>query len=402
MSRTSRHLRWQRLSALAFLIAIGLSLYGAQTSAVAAALGQGQRVPLLLFGVDAADASRHTDTLMLGIFNPVHDFMSVLSIPRDTRLDLPGYRFHRINEIYGYQLRTTKDADVASRKVLEGIDYLLSTSSDAVKIPYYVQVDFAGFRDLIDLLGGVWVTVKQSMNYDDSAGNYHFHREPGRYLMDGDEALHYVRFRGPSGDRGRIFRQQEFVKSLLRRLANPLLVFRVPEICLVIKSAIKTNLSFWDMTYLLVSARRLRSEDIGFYILPGSVSGMYWAPNHEMIGAVSGLLFYGRKTDNAATIVAPEAHVITVKVWNASGHNGAAYELTKFLRKNGYDVLDWGNYDQVQLQTRVVDRTGSIERAQSVAQTLGVDNYHSEPNPKALVDVDVVIGQNYRLTDTPQ
>ncbi len=402
MSRIDRHLKWQRLTALIFMIAILASLYGAQLSPVAASLDQGQRIPLLLFGVDAADASRHTDTLMLGVFNPIKDFMSVLSIPRDTRLDLPGYRFHRINEIYGYQLRTTKDADIAAHKVLDGVDYLLSGSSYTAKIPYYVQVDFAGFRDLIDLLGGVWVTVKQSMNYDDNAGNYHFHRDPGRYLMNGDEALLYVRFRGPTGDRGRIFRQQEFVKSLLRRLANPLLVFHIPEIGMVIKSAIKTNLSFWDLTYLLTTARRVRSDDVGFYILPGSMSGMYWAPNREMIAPVTGLLFYGRKTDIESPIAAPQSHVITVKVWNASGRNGAGYELTKFLRRNGYDVLDWGNYVDVQLQTRVIDRTGAIDRAQSVAATLGVENYHSEPNPKALVDVDVVIGQNYHLAETPQ
>jgi hypothetical protein len=284
---------------------------------------------------------------------------------------------------------------------LDGVEYLLSSGSETAKVPYYVQIDFAGFRDLIDLLGGVWVNVKQSMNYDDNAGNYHFHRDPGRYLMDGTEALMYVRFRGPSGDRGRIFRQQEFVKGLLRRLANPLLVFRVPQICLVIKSAITTNLSFWDTVYLVTSARRLRSEDVGFYILPGSVSGMYWSPNRAMIGTVAGLLFEGRGAENPSEIV-PQSHTITVNVWNASGRNGLAYNVTKFLRRNGFDVLDWGTYADHQLQTRVIDRTGSIDRAQSVAGALGVDNYHSEPNPKALVDVDVVIGQNYHLTDTPQ
>ena len=65
-------------------------------------------------------------------------------------------------------------------------------------------------------------------------------------------------------------------------------------------------------------------------------------------------------------------------------------------------MLDWGNYEQEQLQTRVIDRTGAIDRAQSVGNALGVDNYHSEPNPKALVDVEVVIGQNYRLNANPQ
>jgi calcineurin-like phosphoesterase len=87
---------------------------------------------------------------------------------------------------------------------------------------------------------------------------------------------------------------------------------------------------------------------------------------------------------------------ITVNVWNASGKKGFGYEITKDLRERGYDVMEWGNYATEQLQTRVVDRRGKLSNARMVAKDLGVDSVHSEPNLKALVDVEVIIGQNYK------
>lgn len=385
-----------RLTALFFLALIFASLVGAYQSPVAASLQRGERVPLLLFGVDAADSSRHTDTIMLTVFDPVKNYLRVLSIPRDTRIELPGYKFHRVNEIYGYQLRTTKDPRAAASKVMEALGYILSNESLQVTLNNYLQVDFSMFRKIIDIIGGVWVEVKQPMNYDDFAGNYHFHKEPGRYLLKGEEALFYVRFRGPTGDRGRIFRQQEFVRSVIRRMANPMMVFRLPEMVTVMATSVSSSLSLWDFFFLLDSARRLRSENIGFYILPGTTSGPYWRANKDMISPIAAMLFMGKESvipENQEIV--PHAHVITIKVWNASGRAGWAYTMTKFLRSKGYDVVDWGNYAADQLQTRVVDRTGKIENAREVAIALGVENYHSEPNPKALVDVEVIVGQNY-------
>ncbi len=386
----------QRAVALFFLVLILVSMVGAQRSPVALAIDRGERIPMILFGVDAADASRHTDTLMIGVFDPVRNYLSVLSIPRDTRIDLPGYRFNRVNEIYGYTLRKTSDMVEASQKVIDGVTYLLSSDTFQPTIKYFVQIDFAGFRRMIDLLGGVWIVVKQPMHYDDNAGNTHIHFEPGRYLLKGDDALRYVRFRGPTGDRGRIFRQQEFVRSLLRSAANPLTVLRFPEFVAALDTAINSNMSVWDMVYFVAGARRLRSADIGFYILPGQMSGVYWSPKREMVQQMAAVLFLGKTPVlEGAAPIAPQANKITIKVWNASGKTGFGYDVTKFLRKSGYDVLDWGNYSAEQLQTRVIDRRGSMENARAVAGSLGVENFHSEPNPKALVDVEVVIGQNY-------
>lgn len=366
-------------------------------SPVAQALSRGERIPILVFGVDAADSSQHTDTLMVSVLDSVQNTISILSIPRDTRINLPGYRFNRVNEIYGYQFRKTKDRRESAKKVLEGVEYLISGGESTEKIPYYIQLDFSGFRHMVDILGGVWVTIKQPMHYDDFAGNYHFHKEPGRYLMSGQEALFYVRFRGQTGDRGRIYRQQEFVRSMVKRFANPLMVFRVPEMVMVFKSSVITNLGFWDAVYFTFAGRRLRSNNVGFYILPGTPRGPYWSAKKDTAHQLASLLLRGENTmQESVPTIAAQMDRITVNVWNASGKKGFAYTLTKQLRERGYDVMDWGTYAAEQLQTRVVDRRGKLGNARAVAKDLGVDSVHSEPNLKALVDVEVIIGQNYK------
>ena len=83
----------------------------------------------------------------------------------------------------------------------------------------------------------------------------------------------YVRYRGATGDKGRILRQQEFLKNLTRSFANPLFLFKFPNLIAVTMENVHTNLSFWDMVALALSARRVRHRDVNFFILPGKPSG---------------------------------------------------------------------------------------------------------------------------------
>lgn len=400
--RLAKHHRRMRIAGIAVVAAMTIGLIGTAASPVARSLAHDQRIPVLVFGVDAADLSRHTDTLMLAVFDPNENYLGILNVPRDTRIDLPGYRFRRVNEIFGYHLRRTGDNILSSHMVRHGIEYLLSSNEASVKVPYYIQVDFNGFRRMVDLLGGVWVTVKTPMHYDDNAGNLHIHFEPGRHLVKGKQALEYVRFRGATGDRGRIYRQQEFLRNMVRRLANPMMIFKVPQMIAVVVTSVETNLTFSDLMSLCVAARRLRPENVGFYILPGKPVGALWVPNRQLASRMAAMIVAGRPPAEDVPDIAPQSTRITVNVWNASGQTGLAYRGTRFLRRAGFDVVDWGTYAVTQAQTRVIDRKGRIGNARQVAESLGVDSYHSEPNPKIYVDVEVVIGENFTGLNDPQ
>ncbi len=405
MSETEplRHLRVQRVVGGMFLALILFALVGSQASPVASSLSQGKIVPVLLFGTDSADKSQHTDTLMVSLFDPLENKASLLSLPRDTRIHLPGYLFTRVNEIFGYHLRKKKSRQESATRVKEGVEYVLSSEDRHVRIPFYLNVDYAGFQKLVDLLGGVWVEVDTPMNYDDNAGNLHIHFQPGRYLVNGADALRYVRFRGQTGDKGRIFRQQEFIRNMAKRLANPMVVLKFPRLIEAIYSSVDTNLSFWDFLYFVDAVRHVRFGDLGFYILPGQPRGPYWQIKRETADRLVGRLFFSEiSNEGFLEPVVPLEGQVTVNVWNASGKKGTAYEITMFLRKSGFDVSEWGTYAAEQISTRVIDRKGQIKSAQAVAAVLGVQSVHSEPNPNALVDVEVVIGRDYQPPPSAQ
>lgn len=394
---TLDHLRHQRATAYIFLGAILISIYGALRSPVASALSRGEPVPVVLFGVDASDASQHTDTLLVAVLNPTKNLLTLLSIPRDTRVSIPGYLFRRVNEVYGYHLRKSKDPRYSSIEVVKAIGHIFSSETVPIEIPYFFQVDFSAFTRIVDILGGVWVNIKQPMHYDDKAGNVHIHFEPGRHLLKGEDALRFVRFRGQTGDRGRIMRQQEFLRNMAKRMANPITVLKSPQLVGAVFGSIHTNMSAWDVVYLAIAARRVRSNSLGFYILPGKPRGAFWELNKEAVQKLAQRSILNRDIAIEETeIITPQAERVTVNVWNASGKRALAYDITKYLRRKGYDVVDWGTYTTVQEHTRVFDRIGDLGKAQSVAQVLGIDDFHSEINFKRLVDVEVVLGKNYR------
>lgn len=393
----TRHRRAQQVVGGLFLSLIVLSIFGGLHSSVASALTEGSIVPVLVFGSDAADQSQHTDTLMVSIFDPVGNKTSLLSVPRDTRVRLPGYLFTRVNEIFGFHLRKNKSREQSALRVRDGVEYILSSESRQVHIPYYLNVDYSGFVKLVDLLGGVWIDVDNPMNYDDKAGNLHIHFQPGRYMVQGADALRFVRFRGPTGDKGRIFRQQEFIRSMTKRLANPMAVLKFPRIIEAVYSSVDTNLTPWDFLYLVNAIRHTRYSDLGFYILPGQPRGPYWQIKRDTADRLVGRLFFGEiSNEGFLEPVTPLEGQTTVNVWNASGERGSAYQITAFLRRSGFDVQEWGTYAAKQIPTRVIDRKGQIKNAQAVAAILGIQNVHSEPNPNALVDVEVVIGKDYQ------
>jgi len=322
--------------------------------------------------------------------------LDLLSIPRDTEVDIPGYRFRRINEVYAYHFGVSKNIIRAAGEVMSAVNHLLGPTGAVLDPRYYLHVDYDGFRKMIDLLGGVNVHVDEPMHYDDNAGDYHMHREPGYFHMNGEEALDYVRFRGRSGDRGRILRQMEFLKSVLKRLASPLLLLQGPRLIYTITDHVHTNFSFWDLLFLGLEAKHVGPDRLNPRLLPGRPERAFWRMDHVRTSLVIEQMT-GKKPALVSSEVKNDQGLTTVKVWNGSAKSGAALSLTRRLRAAGFDVLEWGNYNLRQTKTRVLDRVGDFEKAQGVARAMGVDSVFSDVNPRLRVDVEVVIGEDYNF-----
>lgn len=394
--------RW--LGGVGLTAVVGLAL-AASISPVAVALRWGEPVTGVALGTDLAENAPHSDTLLAWVVRPRWGRVDVLSIPRDTRVDIPGYRFRRINEVYAYHHRTQKDALGAAAQTRNAVEQLFRDAGGALPLRNVVQIDYDGFRRLIDRVGGVTVSIDEPMDYDDHAGDFHVHFATGPRLLNGNDALGFVRFRGRSGDRGRVLRQMEFVRALVRRTASPNIVWRGPLVLADAVGAVTTNLSFLDLAFLAFEARRWSPRAVHPWILPGKPKGAYWEMDRERA------LYVLSQLANGGGPVAPDEGGVeetgippgtepvsglrvTVKVWNATSRGGLALRVARRLREAGFDVVEWGNYNGRQAKSRVIDRSGRFEGARGVAEALGVGSLYSDTDPALRTDVEVVLGED--------
>ncbi len=221
-------------------------------------------VNVLCLGLDE-DKTR-SDVIMLVSLDPELGTVKILSIPRDTRVQINGSTA-KINATMGYKNRE---------------ELLISKIKEITGLPvhYYAEVDFSGFIDIIDILGGVDYNVPYYMDYDDPVQDLHIHFEPGMQHLDGQAAHDYVRFRhnndgsapGPyaMGDEGRIQAQQEFLKELFRQKLNPQYITKVPELINAIYEHVTTNFSVADaIKYANVILKNATADSMETFVLPG-------------------------------------------------------------------------------------------------------------------------------------
>lgn len=181
-----------------------------------------------------------------------------VSIPRDTRTQLPGEPAHKLNAYHNLAR-----PEEANEKQKQAVEYLTG-----VKIDRTIELDYLAFQQLIDLVGGVTVTVKDKMDYDDNAGMLHVHFKPGIQKLDGYGAMGYVRFRkDKGGDYKRTERQRQllmaFKSQVVRNWTN------LPEIVDKGVEVLGTDtFTSKEVGALAVFSRGVQQKDIKMLRLP--------------------------------------------------------------------------------------------------------------------------------------
>lgn len=249
----------------------GLSIAGNEgTSEAGVPLDdESKKLTLLLMGVDRRDSeSGRADTIIVAFVDMNSKKMSLLSIPRDTYVNIPGHGETKINHAHAYG----------------GPELMAETVSEFLGVPVnkYVELDFEGFKDVVDILGGVTIDIEERM-YRPSEGIDLYSGE-GQHL-DGDEALQYVRYRGKMGDIGRIENQQKFLKTLAEQAISLGTVVKVPSLIKEAGESTNTNLSVKQMLGLAKVANAADTGKIDTATLPGEpvyINGVsYWQPYEE-------------------------------------------------------------------------------------------------------------------------
>ena len=214
--------------------------------------------------------SGNTDTMMLVNVDPNTSNVSIMSIPRDTKVNVSGLSIPKINALY------------ASKG---GPQKLINTLSDMldINIKYYVHLNIKTVREIIDLLGGVEIDVPPGMDYDDPVQDLHIHLKPGKRVLNGEEAELFLRFRQANSmsknkellkyydgsDLKRIEMQQYFVKELIRQKANILYLPKINDIVNTVYENLDTNITMNEVTKLIKSLTSFKPDKVKFFTLPG-------------------------------------------------------------------------------------------------------------------------------------
>jgi LCP family protein required for cell wall assembly len=254
--------------------------------------GINKRVSVLLIGADQRDPKEekfNTDSIILATVDPQEARISLLSIPRDTRVSIPGHSNIKINSV----------APLTEMKKLQDVVSDLT----GVKVSGYIQTNFEGFKDIIDTLGGITIDVEKDMYYEtgDTTDGY-INLKKGLQKLDGSKALQYARFRHDAlADISRTARQQVVLKAVAKEMMQVSTIPKLPWLIPQLTKAVHTNLQAADIFKLAKAAVQFDDAEIVSQTLPGrfmDVDGIsYWDVDTTQARDVVADLMKGITTD---------------------------------------------------------------------------------------------------------
>jgi polyisoprenyl-teichoic acid--peptidoglycan teichoic acid transferase len=373
-------------------------------------LNNGQEtVNFLLIGSDRrSGTSFRTDTMVIVIVRPLEGQVSLISIPRDLWVSIPGSDNQRINT--AYQLGDRIGYPGGGPGLLK--DTILYNLG--IRIDHTAMVDFDGFRQIVDTLGGVdvpvscaytdWRLIDPSYDPENENNWYLYTAGPGLMHMDGDLALWYARSRQRSSDFDRGRRQQEVLRSLFSQALKSDTISRIPELYNNFKETVVTDLGLGDILQLAVYAPKMTNADIrSYYIRPPYVnswiteSGAYvLLPNEEMLQR----MLTEALSPSTQTV---EKQSIVIDVMNGTTIPGYETLAAERLNYAGYETHIVPSDRTDYAYSVLIDKTGT----QDSTPILGVmgmlpGSVISSPDPNSKAHYLLIIGYDYQPCFRPE
>jgi LCP family protein required for cell wall assembly len=365
---------------------------------------------ILLLGADmrVGEKQARSDSLILARVDPVRKHIALISIPRDTKADIPGYKTQKIN----------------AAMQLGGPPLVIETVKQLTGLPitHFVQVNFWGFKDMVDAIGGVYVAVPKRIsdikaaNHDESAMVV----EKGYQKLDGKHALTFVRSRAyAEGDYIRMKNQQAFIKALLKQTLQAKNVFSIGAITQAMLHNVVTDMSlqqvlalvndFKDMNPNAVESATMPStpkyiDKVAYVIL--DEQGMQemvarLAAGKPLTGAVTAT----PAVDPAGTAPAPgttsdgavKPASVAVTVRNGAGLHGVASAAQTRLTNAGFKVPETGNAQRFVYPQTLIIYNDNLPAAEAVQQALAGTGRIVKSRGMYMfkTDVLVVIGKDW-------
>jgi len=342
------------------------------------------------FGSSSTVVGQRSDTIILVQYDPNNNRTIVLSIPRDLRVAIPGHGTNKINTAFSY-----------------GPDVLVQTVEKltGLKINHYVEVNFSGFQDIVNALGGVPVCIDKPMV--DSVINLNL-AKAGCYQLNGAKALAFVRARHVQGDLipdfSRIARQQQFIRALMQKAMSVGAIFHISQFVAAAKNnmVIDSHLNIYDLQDLTLRLAKLGSQNVLFRVLPGRPVQIGGVDYVELVQPSASLLLQRIRDGKGLGSIgeqslgtAPSTASITVHVLDANS-GGKAQQVYAYLQKSGFAVTPVQAAPAQFTKSDILFGHGATNQKNVVnAYLASLDAVYDNTNTNQS-DITVVIGPDFK------
>lgn len=360
---------------------------------------EGDPFNVLVLGVDLPQPGSSTvrsDTMILASVDAVTGTVSLISIPRDSLVRIPREAVDpgehvpsgptKINHAYAYG-----GADLAAATVAEVL---------GVPVHRYVRIDVQAFRRIVDLVGGVEVCIDKPMHYDDPYQDLHIHLEPGCRLLDGEQAMGFVRYRSDS-DIHRIHRQQQFIRALVERVLSLGLITRLPALVQEVTKSVQTDLDGRELAWLATLAAQYATgfdpSRLEMAMLPGRDGrvpgvGSVWILDEDGVREL---------VDRLVWRIDPQRNaLVRVAVVDAGGGPEAVERVAARLRQDGYQVVRTERAGQEEATSTLVshreDRVVEALALRALRRVLPDVRSSRAVDPDAGADLTARVGRDAR------
>ncbi len=361
---------------------------------------------ILLMGLDRREGASGAlnDVNIVVHVNPGQGFSSMLSIPRDTRVEIPGHGYHKINAAYNLGEEFHRDTGGGPVLVERTVEQFLD-----MPIHYWAEVNFRGFERIIDMVGGIDVDVPVPLVDNEypteDYGYMRIYIPAGLQHMDGRTALQYARSRHADSDIGRNQRQQQVLMALRERVVRLETLFdldRTRELLDGLGDALRTNMqpdTLWSFLWL---APAIDSDNVASYILDWRVFTEIREPVYYLDPCVPCVREIVQEMQINPTLGRLREEGARVEVRNGTWTcQDCAARTAEYLRQHGLTVGDalQDRYAGSYTRTLILGAEAYPATRDQILALLGLqpDCLRPEPSDSDRAEIVIILGEDYRL-----
>jgi len=316
---------------------------------------------ILLIGIggEGHDGENLTDTMIVASIDNDNNLVPMLSIPRDLFVEneMVGWGT-RINGVYEWVYESTGDKEIAMNELINEVENVVG-----MEIHYYAKVDFQGFEDIVDAVGGVDVTLDYDFYdpyypADPGTGAIYdpFSLSAGEHTLDGEDALKYVRSRKTTSDFDRAKRQQNVITAIKNKalslgfLLNP---SKIQNTIAAISKHFETNMTISEMINFASMAEDFNSNSILTQVLNDeaySTGGFLYTPDREEYGGAFVLIPFAEdfsEIQRFAQLYFYNTNIfldqVPIQIVNGTKEESLAGLTKMYLARYGFNVVSYGN-----------------------------------------------------------